>query len=406
VTDEELHDEEPMRESIEARSWADLLEGALHPGDVLAGKYRVDELLGWGAMGFVLRAWHTELDEPVAVKLLLPELAQNDEALVRFEREARVAFKIKSEHVTRVLDVGRLESGQPYMVMEFLDGVELGELVYGSRGVEPKALPIHDVIDYVLQACDALLEAHGLGIVHRDLKPDNLFLARRNDGTHCVKLLDFGLSKLVSRASRAPRERAITGEAQAMGTAHYMSPEQWVAAKTVGPAADIWALGVILYEAVSGSSPFQRNNYAAMCNAVLHEEPPPLAELRPDVPPGLDEAIRGCLKKAPEERYASVADLAAALLPFAAPGTRPPPGLERGIAEESRRPDTLPPPPPGSIPDMRPAGAPPLGLLGPHGVETWRDLQHEAVPKQRSYAPILFVLVLVALVVAAAAVVL
>jgi eukaryotic-like serine/threonine-protein kinase len=409
VSDEELQvpEEEPYRESMDSRGWDDLLEGALKPGDVIAGKYRADELVGWGAMGFVLRAWHEELHEPVAVKLLLPELAKNEEALTRFEREARFAFKIKSEHVTRVLDVGRLDSGQPYMVMEFLDGIELSELIYTAGGTAPQQLPVPEVVDYVMQACDALVEAHGLGIVHRDLKPDNLFLTKRSDGTSFVKLMDFGLSKRLSgRHSRAPRERAITGEEQVMGTAHYMSPEQWVAAKTVGPPADIWALGVIIYEAVTGVAPFLRNNYAAMCNAVLHEEPEPIDTLRPEAPAGLEAVLRRCLKKAPEDRYASVVALAADLLPFAPKGYRPPAGLERALAEERPRPPSVVPPAPSQS-DLRPAGARPLGLVGPGGaVETWRDLQHERPPSSRSLAPVVFVFALIVLLVVAAIVVL
>ena len=216
---------------VDEKTWGDLLGNTLAPGDILAEKYRLDGLIGYGAMGFVVKAWHLQLEEPVAVKFLLPELATSEEALVRFEREARAAFKIKSEHVARVLDVGRLENGQPFLVMEFLEGIELGERMYDGPMV------ISEVVDYILQAADAIGEAHALGIVHRDLKPDNIFLAKRRDGGSTVKVLDFGLSKLVPRTSDAKRQPAITGDAQVMGTAHYMSPEQWVAAKNVGPGA-------------------------------------------------------------------------------------------------------------------------------------------------------------------------
>src|SRR5690606_4866368 len=148
---------------------------------------------------------------------LLPELAAHEEALVRFEREARAAFKIKSPHVARVLDVGRLSDGVPFMVMEFLEGEDLG------HRIDRDAISVGEVIEYLLQACHAVAEAHSLGIVHRDLKPDNLFLARRRDGSISVKVLDFGLSKVLPRSS-TERQRAITGDAQVMGTAHYMSP--------------------------------------------------------------------------------------------------------------------------------------------------------------------------------------
>lgn len=375
IIDEGGHNED-LDDILDERSWHDLIGDALSPGDVLAEKYRLDALLGYGAMGFVVKAWHLQLDEPVAVKFLLPELAASHEALVRFEREARAAFKIRSEHVARVLDVGRLGSGQPFMVMEYLEGIELGDKVYGQQ------MHIPELIDYMLQACDAMAEAHALGIVHRDMKPDNLFLTQRRDGTTCVKVLDFGLSKVVPRASSGKRQKALTAEAQVLGTAHYMSPEQWVASKHVGPSADMWAIGVILYEAITGESPFMRNNLAAMCNAVLRDDPPPMKEFRQDVPEGLERIVRRCIEKQVEDRYASVTDLANDLLTFASRDTRPPPrfstppsSLEPGAASEppvGLR-DTLPYRPP---PSVRP---PALGLVNPDGsVESWADVLETA----------------------------
>ncbi len=294
-------------------SWDELLGGQLLPGDVLAEKYRLDELIGQGAMGFVIRALHVQLDEPVAVKFLLPEYAANQEALVRFEREARAAFKIKCEHVTRVLDVGRVEDGAPFMVMEFLEGIDLGDLV-----CDRTVLPIQEAVDYVLQACEAVAEAHLLGIVHRDLKPENLFVTTRRDGSACIKVLDFGLSKELPLKT-GERQRALTSNEQVMGTAQYMSPEQWVSARDVGPATDIWALGVILYEIITGHSPFLRDKLARVCGAVLNEDPPPLTTLLPDAPPGLDEALRKCMTKDVVKRFERVSDFAAALAPFASP---------------------------------------------------------------------------------------
>lgn len=375
--EEEIYDDE--------RTWEDLLAGALAPGDVLSEKYRVDELIGYGAMGFVLKAWHLQLDEPVAVKFLLPELAASEEALVRFEREARATFKIKSEHVVRVLDVGRLEEGHPFMVMEYLEGEELADQIYEGE------MPIGKITDIVLQACAAVAEAHAHGIIHRDVKPDNLFLTRRRDGTTCVKVLDFGLSKFLPRPSQAgttKRQRAVTAEAQVMGTAHYMSPEQWISAKDVGPATDIWSLGVILYEGLTGESPFMRNNLAAMCNAVLREDPPPILELRPDVPEGLVAIVDRCLAKEVTMRFSSVSEVGEALrtyastpslLPtFPAPASDPPRGSAPTMTEVMSQPrivasDTAA----GGV-----AALPRLGLRHEGGfVETWADVLAEGPPR-------------------------
>jgi eukaryotic-like serine/threonine-protein kinase len=385
-------------DDVPPRSLRDLLGGALDAGDVLADKYRIEGLIGQGAMGFVLRARHLQLDESVAVKFLLPELAQSDEAQMRFEREARAAFKIKSEHVARVLDVGRMPSGQPFLVMEFLEGEDLGQSFYGNQ------LPIDELADHLLQACDAVAEAHSLGIVHRDLKPENLFLTRRRDGSTCVKVFDFGLSKTVPRTSApAPRQRAVTADAQVLGTAHYMSPEQWVASRDVGPATDIWALGVILYEALTGECPFLRNNLAAMCNAVLHEEPEPIERFRPDVPEELVEVVARCLRKNPDERYPSATELALALVPFASKDAKMPVRFS-----------THPPPPaapvsaasamdlalgaPRSIPSMPASSGRKLGLRGDHGlVESWSAILEEEPAPAKNRLPIALAITVVLL---------
>jgi eukaryotic-like serine/threonine-protein kinase len=373
-------------------SWDQLLEGELASGDVLAEKYRLDAVIGRGAMGFVLRAWHLQLEEPVAVKFLLPELAENAEALARFEREARAAFKIKSEHVSRVLDVGRIESGAPFMVMEFLEGTDIAQIIESRAPI-----PVDEAVDYLLQACDAIAEAHNLGIVHRDLKPENLFVTRRRDGSACVKVLDFGLSKLLPLDPNK-RQRALTSSEQVMGTAHYMSPEQWMSTKDVGPETDIWSLGVILYEAITAHSPFLRDKLAQMCNAVLRDKPPPLADKLPSAPPGLEDAILCCLHKTPEDRYATVGELAEALAPF---GTESGHALALRIARVSEQaPSSIP----MSVPGSRYAPSPPveivhakqptpsepkplprLGLRESDGtVDTWHEIIHEAPPAPSS----------------------
>jgi serine/threonine-protein kinase len=359
-------------------TWQELLGSNLAPGDVLAEKYRLDELVGKGAMGFVVRAWHLQLDEPVAVKFLLPELVESEEALARFEREARAAFKIKSEHVSRVLDVGRVDEGAPFMVMEFLQGRDLAEIL-DERG----ALPSQEAVDYLLQACEAIAEAHELGIVHRDLKPENLFVVTRNDGSACVKVLDFGLSKLLPTGS-GERPRALTSHQQVMGTAQYMSPEQWMSTKDVGPSTDIWSLGIILYELVSEHSPFLRDKMAQMCNAVLREPLPPLDATRAGLPSGLAEVVARCAAKQAADRYANVGELALALAPFASPsGATLAARIARRVAQGMT---SDPQPSQPELPISRPApksspavlALPRLGLQGPGGiVESWAELIHE-----------------------------
>jgi len=176
-------------------------------GEILAGKYRIDRVLGAGGMGVVVAAHHLQLDERVAIKFLLPEMLAQQDAVMRFSREARAAVKIKSEHVARVTDVGTLETGAPYMVMEYLEGIDLAELV--RRG----PLPITQAVDFVLQACEAIAEAHALGIVHRDLKPANLFLATLPGGVQSVKVLDFGISKLTGLSASGGQDSATRTKA-------------------------------------------------------------------------------------------------------------------------------------------------------------------------------------------------
>src|SRR5262245_30981682 len=196
------------------------IESIVKPGDVLAGKYLVERVLGVGGMGVVVAATHTQLDQRVAIKFLLPSMLSNREVVERFQREARAAAKIKSEHVVRVSDVGTLDSGIPYIVMEFLEGGDLGELL-SRRGI----LPIPLAIDYLLEACEALAEAHAAGIVHRDLKPANLFLARRTDETDIVKVLDFGISKQHT-GDALMASPSLTKTTDVFGSPTYMSPEQ------------------------------------------------------------------------------------------------------------------------------------------------------------------------------------
>jgi serine/threonine protein kinase len=290
-------------------------------GDVLAGKYRVDRVLGVGGMGVVVAATHLQLDQKVALKFMLPEALRLPALVERFAREARAAVRLRSEHVARVLDVGTLETGSPYMVMEYLEGNDLGSLVE-TRG----PLPIETAVDCVLQACDAVAEAHSLGIVHRDLKPRNLFLTHRNDGRALIKVLDFGIAKQTGMGA----DLSLTGTAEVIGSPNYMSPEQLKSSKAVDERSDIWALGVILYELLSGALPFAAESVTHLIAMVLSESPRPIREIRADVPDELGRVIRRCLEKEPAARFASVAALAAALERFA-------PADSRGLASRIAR---------------------------------------------------------------------
>jgi eukaryotic-like serine/threonine-protein kinase len=279
-------------------------------GQMLAGKYRVERVLGVGGMGVVVAAHHVQLDERVAIKLLLPERGESPISTRRFVREARAAVKIKSEHVARVFDVGTLEDGAPYIVMEFLEGSDLAVWL-----AESGPLPIEQAVEFVLQACVAVAEAHRLGIVHRDLKPSNLFCTKRPDGQILVKVLDFGISKMRDVGDSV--SGTATAEGTMLGSPLYMSPEQLNSSKDVESATDIWALGVVLYQLLCGSVPFAGHTLAAVASKIATEPPAPLRPLRADVPAGLEVVIARCLQKAPADRYGSVAELAAALLNFA-----------------------------------------------------------------------------------------
>ncbi len=289
-------------------------DGLPKEGDLLAGKYRVERVLGQGGMGVVVAAQHLTLRQTVAVKLLLPEAMERHDSVERFLREGRAAVSIQSEHIARVLDVGTLETGQPFMVMEYLVGSDLGDLLKAQG-----ALPIRDAVDYLLQACEAIAEAHMLGIVHRDLKPANIFVTRRADGSPLVKVLDFGLSKVTKADTLEP---SLTSANTVMGSPYYMSPEQVRSLKSIDARADIWALGVILYQLVCGHRPFEEESLGALFVMIGAEPPMPITKYLPGVPPELEAILYKCLEKAPANRFQTVAELARALAPFASEGAR------------------------------------------------------------------------------------
>jgi serine/threonine-protein kinase len=284
------------------------IAGVPAPGQVIAGKYKVEAVLGAGGMGVVLSARHEVLGQRVAIKYLLPEVARaHKESAERFMREARASIELRSEHVARVLDVGTDAEGAAFMVMEFLSGQDL------QKASRAGPLPVSDVVEYVLQAAEALAEAHDLGIVHRDLKPANLFLASRRDGSPLVKVLDFGISKL------SKGERGITRTDAVMGSPGYMSPEQIRSAKHVDQRADIWGLGVVMYELLAGKPPFDGDNVATLSAQIVLETPERVDQIRPEVPAALADVVVRCLAKEPGERFADMKALADALVPFASP---------------------------------------------------------------------------------------
>lgn len=278
----------------------------VEPGAVLCGKYRIEQLLGKGGMGLVARARHLELGQPVAIKVLLAEVLKNEGMVKRFRREAQAMVQLKSEHVCRVFDIGVLDSGAPFMVMEYLEGKDLDVVLQEQGPLAPGF-----AVDLVLQACEALAEAHALGIVHRDIKPANCFLTHGPDGEPLLKVLDFGISK----ASGGGVAGVITTSLTLIGSPVYMSPEQMRCSKDVDARADIWGLGVVLYELLSGRPPFHGDNFAALCLAVTTMPMLPLDGAR--LPEGLAGVISRCLEKQPKDRFGSVAELSAALAPFA-----------------------------------------------------------------------------------------
>jgi serine/threonine-protein kinase len=282
-------------------------EMGIAPGDIIAEKYRVDRIIGQGGMGVVVSAMHIHLEERVAIKLLRPEGAARSEATERFMREARAAVKIKSLHVAKVLDVGVQPDGRPYMVMEYLEGLDLGEEL-DRNGPMSEAV----AVDYVLQACDALAEAHKRGIVHRDLKPSNLFLCK-NHKPPIIKLLDFGVSKFKDNSLLANTSPSLTAEAALLGTPYYMSPEQIRSAKDVDERADVWALGVILYELISGRLPFDGTTATAVLAAICGDKPKQLHDVVAAVSADVSEIVGACLAKNLEERMPNVRELVRAL---------------------------------------------------------------------------------------------
>jgi serine/threonine-protein kinase len=311
--------------------------GALEPGTVFAERYVIEAQLGRGSAGVVFSALHADLKQRVAIKWLRDTAPFGVERMVR---EARAALALHSEHIVRVMDVGSDPDGHAYIVMEQLEGADLGSVLQDRGHFE-----IEEAVDYVLQACAGIAEAHARGIVHRDLKPSNLFLTTRADGAPLVKVLDFGISKTTEDEDA---DSSVTGPAEMVGSPRYMSPEQVRGQRNVDHRADIWALGVILYRFISGKAPFggQGKGISGALASIVIDDPPPLRDLVPDVPVELEAVILRCLAKAPDDRHASAAELAARLAPFGssdgrAAAARLVHSIEGMLSSET---DTSPPP--------------------------------------------------------------
>lgn len=294
-------------------------------GTMIGDKYRIEREIGRGGFGVVVRAVHLALDQRVAIKVLTEgdglTDAEFEEDAARFRREAKATAALRSDHVVRVLDVDVLESGYPYIVMEYLEGKTLHELIY-SQG----PLAVEDAVDHIVQVLAALAEAHSVGIVHRDLKPANVLLTRGVGGVVRSKVLDFGVSKMLGGASQR-----LTRTGAVVGTIAYMSPEQMLDAKRVDGRGDIWSVGLLLYEALAQKHPFGSSAAGPkVVTAVLNDPVPPLRTFRDDVPPGLEAVIARLLEKNADLRFATAAEAANALAPFA-------PARSRPVLDEIRR---------------------------------------------------------------------
>ncbi|MCW5835436.1 MAG: serine/threonine protein kinase, partial [Labilithrix sp.] len=278
---------------------------------MINGKYLVEKIIGEGGVGVVVAAQNVELGERVALKFLKAEMLERSEVVGRFMYEAKAACSIKSEHSATVFDVGRTPEGVPFLVMELLEGKDLGSMITEGHRLDARA-----AAEYGMQVCDALAVAHAKGIVHRDIKPENLFLETRS-GLRSLKVLDFGISKTALTGSVLSTMLPLVKTQNLMGTPLYMSPEQVRAPDRVDPRTDIWSLGVVLFEALTGALPLHAESITELCAAILESPLDPLTKHRSDLPDGFVEVVEKCLEKDLTKRYQNVAEVALALMPFA-----------------------------------------------------------------------------------------
>ncbi|MCX5746017.1 MAG: serine/threonine protein kinase [Proteobacteria bacterium] len=275
-------------------------------GTALADKYRIVRQIGKGGMGIVYLGEHIELNKRVAIKMMLEKYADDSEAIARFKREALAASRIGNTHIIDIMDIGIAADGRSFVVMELLEGSSLGDVIKASG-----PMPAWRAVHIMRQTLRAVSAAHAKGIIHRDLKPDNIFLVNQDDHHDFVKLLDFGISKMVDQAAEIASTR-LTTTGMVMGTPLYMAPEQAMGAVTDG-LADMYALGVILYEMLAGKPPLDGNTYAVLIAKLLTVDPPLLSEVRPGLPANLVAATHRALEKEPQNRFANCEAFAAAL---------------------------------------------------------------------------------------------